>query len=141
RLCMFGGAIALAACVLDWPGPPTAGAGGAPSGSGGAAGHGGAAGGSIPGCERCPELSFAAEVTGRSISVADGADLQAAIDGAAPGDEIVLDPGGVYRGGIVLPDKPGTGAITIRTSDLASIAEPCTRLDVGQLAALPKIIG
>ena len=54
-------------------------------------------------------------VTGRSIPVASGGDLQAAINSANPGDEIVLQAGGSWTGQYVLPNKGQTTSwITIR---------------------------
>ncbi len=44
-------------------------------------------------------------VTGRSIAVGAGGNLQAAIDEAKPGDEIVLAAGAVFRGNFVLRNK------------------------------------
>lgn len=58
-------------------------------------------------------------VTGQTIVVEAGGDLQAAIDMAAPGDEISLAAGAVFSGNFVLPEKVGDGWIVIRgaTSD------------------------
>jgi uncharacterized protein (TIGR03437 family) len=53
---------------------------------------------------------------GRTINLAAGGDLNAALKSAQPGDTIVLQAGAIYRGGVVLPNKPGDGWITIRTS-------------------------
>jgi hypothetical protein len=50
------------------------------------------------------------------ISVPSGGDLQAAINAAAPGDTIQLQPGGKYVGNFVLPVKTGTAFVTIRTA-------------------------
>ena len=67
-------------------------------------------------------------VTGKSISVPAGGDLQAAINQAVPGDEIVLQAGATYTGNYNLPVKsgagttPGTGpVIIIRSSGIASL--------------------
>jgi hypothetical protein len=49
------------------------------------------------------------------IAVGSGADLQAAIDRANPGDVIELASGAEYAGNFVLPQKPGSRHITIRT--------------------------
>jgi hypothetical protein len=46
--------------------------------------------------------------------VAAGGDLQAAIDAAQPGDEILLERGGRYVGPFRLPAKPAGAAITIK---------------------------
>jgi hypothetical protein len=50
-----------------------------------------------------------------TISVPAGGDLQKAIDGAAPGDTILLTPGATYVGNFVLREKDGTATITVRT--------------------------
>jgi hypothetical protein len=55
--------------------------------------------------------------TGRTVPVPPGADLQAAIDAARPGDTIVLTAGATYRGPITLAAKPGDGWLTIRSSE------------------------
>jgi hypothetical protein len=54
--------------------------------------------------------------TGRTITVAAGESLQAAIDGAMGGDTITLTPGATYPGPIYLPDHPGDGWVVIRTA-------------------------
>src|SRR5204862_401225 len=51
--------------------------------------------------------------SGRTIQVAAGGDLQAAIDAARPGDAIALDPGATYRGPFRLPKKNGDAWIVI----------------------------
>lgn len=53
--------------------------------------------------------------TGKSIRVASGGNLQAALDEAQPGDEILLAPRAEFRGSFRLRKKTGTGWITIRT--------------------------
>lgn len=57
-----------------------------------------------------------AKTDGRTVTVPAGGDLQAAIDGARPGDTIVLAAGASYRGPVTLPDKAGDGWIIIRSS-------------------------
>src|SRR5689334_15854660 len=47
--------------------------------------------------------------TGRTIHVAAGENLQAAIDDARAGDVIALEPGATYRGPFRLPRKAGDG--------------------------------
>lgn len=55
--------------------------------------------------------------SGRTIEVRSGGDLQAALDRAAPGDVIALEPGAVYTGPFTLPVRQGTGWTTIRGVD------------------------
>jgi hypothetical protein len=57
---------------------------------------------------------FAAGVTAATITVPVGGDLQAAINKAQPGDEIVVSVGR-FVGNFVLPAKPAGAPITIRT--------------------------
>jgi hypothetical protein len=55
-------------------------------------------------------------ITGRLVMVREGGDLQAAIDGASPGDVIAIDPDAIFVGPFVLPEKEGDGWIVIRTA-------------------------
>jgi uncharacterized protein YjdB len=52
----------------------------------------------------------------RQVSVPAGASLQAAINAALPGDELLLAPGASYVGNFTLPPKSGSGWIVIRTN-------------------------
>ena len=52
-----------------------------------------------------------------TITVWTGDSLQAAINAAQPGDTIELQPGATFTGNFVLPVKPGSAFITIRTAD------------------------
>jgi hypothetical protein len=54
--------------------------------------------------------------TGRTISVAAGGDLQAALDSAQYGDLISLQPGATFVGNFRLKPKAGNGRVTIRTN-------------------------
>jgi hypothetical protein len=58
---------------------------------------------------------------GATIAVPVGADLQAAINAAQPGDVIVLDAGATYSGNFELPAKGGASYVMIRSS--AAFAE------------------
>src|SRR6185503_17205161 len=51
----------------------------------------------------------------RVLRVAEGGNLQAALDEARPGDQIALAPGAAFTGAFVLPAKPGNGWIVVRT--------------------------
>ncbi|MEX0900009.1 MAG: hypothetical protein WD081_04885 [Gammaproteobacteria bacterium] len=61
-------------------------------------------------------------VSGRTLFVGHGDDIAAALRRAERGDEIVLQPGVVYRGPFVLPKKSGSGWITIRSAASDSLA-------------------
>jgi hypothetical protein len=52
----------------------------------------------------------------RIVQLTAGANLQSALDSAAPGDVIELPPGATFTGNYVLPQKNGTAYITIRTA-------------------------
>jgi hypothetical protein len=80
----------------------------------------------------------------RQIRVPAGSSLQAAIDAAKPGDELLLAPGATYSGNFYLRNKGVlTGWITIR-SDLsdATIGAPGTRMTPTRAATarLAKIV-
>ena len=80
-------------------------------------------------------------VTGKSITVPNGGDLQAAIDSANPGDEIVLQAGGVWTGSYTLPDKGQTSKwITIRSSAMPSLPAPGNRVAPKDAGNMPKIM-
>jgi hypothetical protein len=116
-------------------GGSTGGSGGSAggAGTGGTAGTGGGAAGRA--CSTPPSgLGVAAlpaervdvtwvAPTGTTHTVAAGGDLQAAIDAAVPGDEIVLEAGAVYAGSFTLPKKDGDGWILIRSSALGELTE------------------
>ena len=59
----------------------------------------------------------AATARAGTITVAAGGNLQQAINSAQPGDTIVLEAGATFTGNFVLPSKPGSDWITIRTAD------------------------
>ena len=80
-------------------------------------------------------------VTGNSIPVNAGDDLQAAINKANPGDEVVLQAGATFTGNYYLPNKGVNGGwITIRSSQLANLPPPGTRVNPSMAAAMPKIV-
>jgi hypothetical protein len=80
-------------------------------------------------------------VTGNSIPVNAGDDLQAAINKANPGDEIVLQAGATFTGNYSLPNKGvNNGWVTIRSSQLANLPAPGTRVNPSMAAAMPKIV-
>ncbi len=76
---------------------------------------------------------------GVRIVVAAGGDLQAALDRALPGDEIVLEAGAVFTGPFTLPRRQGDGWITVRSSATDDELPPGRRIDPGQAHLLPKL--
>ncbi len=79
-------------------------------------------------------------VTGKSIRVQSGGDLQAAINSANPGDEIVLQAGGVWTGNYTLPNKGRTTRwIVIRSSALSRLPAPGKRVAPTDAANMPRI--
>jgi PKD repeat protein len=77
--------------------------------------------------------------SGATINVAAGGNLQAALDQAQPGDQVVLQAGAVFTGNFVLPTKSGNGWIVIRTSNLAGLPAEGARADASHAAAMPKL--
>ena len=60
-------------------------------------------------------VELPAETQGRVVHVKPGENLQAALDAAAPGDHITLEPGGTYKGPFRLLRKTGDQWIVITT--------------------------
>ncbi|HLM18047.1 MAG TPA: Ig-like domain-containing protein [Acidimicrobiia bacterium] len=89
-------------------------------------------------------VSTAYPAPARQVRVAAGANLQAALDAAQPGDELLLAPGATFVGNFTLRNKGATSSwITIRTdvSD-AAIGAPGTRMTPSRAASanLAKIL-
>jgi uncharacterized protein (TIGR03437 family) len=92
-------------------------------------------------------LFFGSYVSARAatIAVPAGGDLQAAINAANCGDQIIVQAGASYSGNFFLRYKgpcSGTEAdyITISTSDLAGIPAPGTRVTNQFGSAMPKLV-
>jgi hypothetical protein len=77
-------------------------------------------------------------VTGQSIRVNAGGDLQAALNSAQPGDEIVVQAGATFTGPFTLPVKSGSGWITVRSSGTLPAAG--TRVKPSDAAQMPKLV-
>ncbi len=77
-------------------------------------------------------------LTGQTIHVAAGGDLQAAINAALPGDEITLEAGATYIGNFVLPEKVGDGWIVIR-SEAAGLPAEHTRVSLEDAVYMPTL--
>jgi hypothetical protein len=77
--------------------------------------------------------------TEQVLQVPEGADLQAALDRARPGDTILLRPGAVYVGNFVLPRKEGSQFITIRPADAPNQPQTGVRVVPSHAAMLAKV--
>jgi hypothetical protein len=82
-------------------------------------------------------VNTAYPVGGNQVRVPAGTSLQAAIDAAQPGDELLLPAGSVWTGNFTLPDKGGSSWIVIRTdvSD-AALGSQGTRMTPSRSASL-----
>lgn len=82
-------------------------------------------------------------VTGRTILVRAGDNLQTALNSAVRGDEVVLQAGATFRGSFTLPAKSGTpanGWIIVRSEQLAQLPARGTRVTPANAALMPKIV-
>lgn len=77
-------------------------------------------------------------LTGQSRRVPAGGNLQAALNAAQPGDEIVLANGAKFTGNYTLPVKQGTGWIVLRGEAKLPLAG--TRIDATTLAGAAHLI-
>lgn len=83
-----------------------------------------------------PQMADAAVIT-----IPAGGDLQAAINSASLGDEIVLEAGATYTGNFTLPYKSsGSGYITIRSSNLDQLPDEGVRVSPSDAANMPKLV-
>ncbi len=79
--------------------------------------------------------------SGNTITVNAGGNLQAALNNAQLGDTIVLQAGATFTGPFTLPNKTtGAGWIYVRSSALASLPAPGTRVSPTDAANMPKIV-
>jgi hypothetical protein len=77
-------------------------------------------------------------VTARRVPVPNGWNLQDALNGALPGDELVLAQGASYTGNFALPPNAGSGWIVVRSD---SVTSPLgTRVHPGVAARLAKLV-
>ena len=78
--------------------------------------------------------------SGHSIPVNEGDDLQAAIDEARPGDELVLQAGATFVGNFILPAKAGNDTVIIRTSDLGGLPDEGVRVAPPDARSMARIL-
>lgn len=94
----------------------------------------------VPGAPELPRATVDVSMpsgTGRSIQLNASGDLQAAINDASPGDQIVLPAGATFTGNFTLPAKSGSGWIIIRSSGILPAAGRRVRpSDAGQMARI-----
>src|SRR5438132_3471312 len=83
-----------------------------------------------------PELSLA------SVYVPAGGDLQAAIDRAMPGDEILLQPGATFAGPFTLPRKPDVAGLqlVIRTATSDQQLPPNQRVEPADASKMARLL-
>src|SRR5205823_5032846 len=74
------------------------------------------------------------------LAVHAGDDLQAVLNQAQPGDQIVLDAGATFTGPFTLPNKTGNSWITIQSSALDHLPAPGQRVGPADAASMPKIV-
>jgi phosphodiesterase/alkaline phosphatase D-like protein len=78
---------------------------------------------------------------GQPWVVTAGADLQAVINQAQPGDTILLQAGATFTGNFTLPPKPGAAFITLRTSTPDELLPPQgTRLTPAHAPLLARLL-
>ncbi len=68
-------------------------------------------------------LALSQDVRAATIVVPAGGDLNAAINASQLGDTIVLQAGATYNGLFTLPNKSGSGYLTIQSSRVSELAE------------------
>lgn len=97
----------------------------------------------IPTLLQTPSIidTSSAAFSGNIINVADGGDLQSALDIAKPGDQILLQAGATFTGNFTLPAKDSLSSdyIYIRTSEDAKIPASGNRIFPAFSEAMPKI--
>src|SRR6185503_19511832 len=77
----------------------------------------------------------------QSVHLRQGDDLQAALNNAAPGDVITLEAGATFVGNYTLPNKQGSGLITIRSSASEDALPPSdARVSPDYSIAMPRIV-
>jgi hypothetical protein len=77
--------------------------------------------------------------SGRTIEVPAGADLQAALDDARPGDTLSLAAGAIFVGPFTLPRKRGTGWIVVRSAAEPQLPPAGSRVDPAHARLMPAL--
>ncbi len=76
----------------------------------------------------------------RVVKVSGAADLQSALDAARPGDAIELPAGTVFVGNFILPHKPDSQWIVIRSSMYDRLPPPGSRISPAQANLMARIV-
>ena len=79
-------------------------------------------------------------VTGRTIPVPAGGDLQSALDEAKGGDRITLEPRATYKGPFRLHRKDGNGWIVIASSAASDLPTPGHHVSPADAVRMPKLV-
>src|SRR5437667_8393610 len=85
------------------------------------------------------DTTYSPPARGKLIAVSAGGDLQAALHASQPGDVIEIQAGATFTGNFILPKKPGTDWIYIRSSAHALLPHPGTRVFPSHASLMPKI--
>lgn len=97
-----------------------------------------------PGAPALPrEFALAPPAASRTITVAAGQDLQAAINAAQRGDALVLQAGATWTGNFSFPAKAGScanGWVTVRSSATASLRPRGVRVTMADSQYMPTIV-
>lgn len=84
-------------------------------------------------------LLISSRADARTFALTDGANLQHALNAAAPGDVITLENGAIYRGNFVLPIGSGGAPITIRPAKTLGLPPAGDRLMPSRARQLPRL--
>ncbi|HVH31360.1 MAG TPA: hypothetical protein VNA31_06815 [bacterium] len=74
------------------------------------------------------------------ITVPAGGNFQDALNTARPGDVLELPAGATFVGNFVLPNKPGTDWITIRTTAYDRLPPPGERVSPSHVSLMPRVV-
>ena len=100
----------------------------------------GALAAALPAAPKTFDSSYATP-SGKTLTVAAGGNLQAALDQAQLGDTIVLEAGATFRGPFKLPNKTvGSGWIYVVSSHLSNLPPSGTRVSPANATNMPKIL-
>jgi hypothetical protein len=94
----------------------------------------------MPKSRFCPRIEqMESRLVPSVVNLHAGDNLQAALNHAQPGDQLVLDAGAIFSGPITLPNKVGDQWITIQSSALDRLPAPGQRVGPSDAALMPKI--